>query len=108
MTKAIQIRVDSKLKKDADMIFDDLGLDTPTAIRLFLKKVVVSKSIPFSLKIASIEKYQLPPLPSKKSHAPSQDGKVANPEKEEQDWSQLSTQQFLEGYDEQDSIYDKL
>ena len=33
-----------------DLIFEDMGLDTPSAIRLFLKKVVVSKSIPFELK----------------------------------------------------------
>jgi DNA-damage-inducible protein J len=50
MNKAIQIRIDEKLKKQADLILEDLGLDTPTAIRLFLKKVVVSKSIPFELK----------------------------------------------------------
>lgn len=50
MTQAIQVRVDQKLKKEADLIFEDLGLDTPTAIRLFLKKVVTSRSIPFELK----------------------------------------------------------
>jgi DNA-damage-inducible protein J len=55
MTKAIQIRVDEKLKQDADLIFEDLGMDTPTAIRLFLKKVVVSKSIPFELKSTRTE-----------------------------------------------------
>jgi len=55
MTKAIQIRVDEKLKEDADLIFEDLGMDTPTAIRLFLKKVVVSKSIPFELKSTRTE-----------------------------------------------------
>ena len=55
MTKAIQIRVEEKLKHDADLIFEDLGLDTPTAIRLFLKKVVVSKSIPFELKVSHTE-----------------------------------------------------
>lgn len=49
MTKAIQIRIDENLKRQADLIFDDLGIDTPTAIRLFLRKVVVSKSIPFDL-----------------------------------------------------------
>lgn len=49
MTKAIQIRIDEKLKRQVDLIFEDLGLDTPTAIRLFLRKVVVSKSIPFDL-----------------------------------------------------------
>lgn len=83
MTKAIQIRVDQKLKKDADLIFEDLGLDAPTAIRLFLKKVVVTKSIPFELKStktengfteefenevlkASIEKDQIGPFKSAK------------------------------------------
>lgn len=55
MTKAIQIRVKEKLKRDAESIFEDLGLDTPTAIRLFLKKVVVTKSIPFELKIPLTE-----------------------------------------------------
>ena len=55
MTKAIQIRVDQKLKEDADLVFDSLGLDMPSAIRLFLKKVVVTKSIPFELKICVTE-----------------------------------------------------
>lgn len=55
MTKAVQIRIDQKLKKQVDIIFEDLGLDTPTAIRLFLKKVVVTKSIPFDLKSTRTE-----------------------------------------------------
>ena len=55
MTKAIQVRVDEKLKKEADLIFDDLGLDLPTAIRIKKKKVVVSKSIPFELKSTRTE-----------------------------------------------------
>jgi addiction module RelB/DinJ family antitoxin len=49
MTKAIQIRLDPKLKKQADRILDNLGLDTPTAIRIFLRRVVVTRSIPFEL-----------------------------------------------------------
>ncbi len=55
MTKAIQIRVEEKLKNDADTIFENLGLDIPTAVRLFLKKVVVSRSIPFELKVTTTE-----------------------------------------------------
>ena len=51
MTRAIQIRVDENLKRDADLVFDDLGLDTPTAIRLFLTEVVSTQSIPFDLKV---------------------------------------------------------
>lgn len=49
MTQAIQVRIDSTLKKQADQVFDEIGLDMPTAIRIFLKKVVISKSIPFEL-----------------------------------------------------------
>lgn len=50
MAKAIQVRVDDQLKKQADLILEDIGLDMPTAIRLFLKKLVLLKSIPFELK----------------------------------------------------------
>ena len=50
MTKAIQIRIDIKLKKDAETVLSELGMDVPTAVRIFLKKVVISKSIPFELK----------------------------------------------------------
>lgn len=31
----IQVRVEDTLKKDADALFSDLGLDTSTAIRIF-------------------------------------------------------------------------
>lgn len=50
MTQAIQVRIDSTLKKQADKVLDEIGLDLPTAIRLFLKKVVVTRAIPFELK----------------------------------------------------------
>lgn len=46
---SIQIRLDETLKKDAETVFDNLGIDVPTAIQLFLKKVVATRSIPFSL-----------------------------------------------------------
>ena len=32
----LQIRIDDQLKKDADSLFSSLGLDTSTAIRIFL------------------------------------------------------------------------
>ena len=45
----IQIRVDEELKKQAEDLFNDIGLDTPSAIRLFLKQSVINNSIPFPL-----------------------------------------------------------
>lgn len=45
----IQVRVEDSLKKDADALFSDLGLDTPTAIRIFLKQAIKRNGIPFDV-----------------------------------------------------------
>ena len=47
----LQIRIDDELKKQASMLFDELGLDLSTAIRMFLKKAVIEKGLPFDAKI---------------------------------------------------------
>jgi len=49
MLKNIQFRVESDLKHKAEMLFGNLGIDLPTAFRLFLKKSVATKSIPFRI-----------------------------------------------------------
>ena len=49
-TSIMQIRIDNDLKKEATAIFEELGLDLPTAIRVFLKKSVKDKGIPFDLR----------------------------------------------------------
>jgi addiction module RelB/DinJ family antitoxin len=48
-SELLQIRVDTKLKQDAENLFADLGLDTPTAVRLFLKQALAQNGIPFAL-----------------------------------------------------------
>jgi addiction module antitoxin, RelB/DinJ family len=45
----IQVRVDPALKAEAEQLFSDIGLDMPTAIRLFLKQSVINNGIPFAL-----------------------------------------------------------
>lgn len=45
----IQVRIDEKLKTEATDIFEKLGLDLPTAIRIFLTRSVQEKGIPFSM-----------------------------------------------------------
>lgn len=45
----IQIRIDNKLKKDATKLFEDLDIDMSTAIRIFLRRCVKNKGIPFKL-----------------------------------------------------------
>ncbi|CZE47295.1 type II toxin-antitoxin system RelB/DinJ family antitoxin [Campylobacter geochelonis] len=49
MTTLIQTRVDIELKKEAEALFKDLGLDTTTAIRIFLKQAVIRQGIPFEV-----------------------------------------------------------
>ena len=49
----IAVRVDDKLKKEATEVFSELGLDMTTAVKLFLKQSVLTRSIPFELKLDS-------------------------------------------------------
>ena len=55
----VQIRVDEDLKNEATDIFERLGLELPTAIRVFLKKSVEESGIPFNLKIDKKKKVSL-------------------------------------------------
>jgi len=50
MVKTIQVRVDDQLKKSADQLFTSLGLDTSTAIRMFLIASMKEGGIPFLVK----------------------------------------------------------
>jgi DNA-damage-inducible protein J len=47
--KTLQIRVPDKLREDADEVLEEIGMDMSTAIRVYLKKIVHSRSIPFAL-----------------------------------------------------------
>lgn len=48
-TTVMQVRVDEDLKAKASAICDDLGIDLPTAIRMFMKRTVLENGIPFSM-----------------------------------------------------------
>ena len=41
--------MDTRLKKEAEAVFKKIGLDATTAVRMFYKKVVTTRSIPFPL-----------------------------------------------------------
>lgn len=45
----IAVRVDSELKENAEQYLSSWGLDLSTAVRVFLTKVVETRSIPFSI-----------------------------------------------------------
>ena len=48
-TSAINIQVDSNVKKEATMVLSELGLSMSSAINLFLKQVVKKNGIPFEV-----------------------------------------------------------
>ena len=50
MSRTIQLRVDDFLKSAADELFASLGLDTSTAIRIFLTMSVEAGGLPFEVK----------------------------------------------------------
>ena len=50
MSKLLQVRLDGKLKTDADAVFASMGLDTSTAVRMFLTAAIETRSMPFEVK----------------------------------------------------------
>ena len=49
----IQIRVDAKTKREARKTLDELGLDMSSAVKMFLRNVITTQSIPLDLKTAN-------------------------------------------------------
>jgi DNA-damage-inducible protein J len=47
----VNITIDDRLKEQAETIFDELGINLPTATTIFLKQVVRCNGIPFSLRV---------------------------------------------------------
>ncbi len=49
MTKVIQLSVDDYIKETADDLFASLGIDTTTAIKIFLIKAIQVGGFPFEV-----------------------------------------------------------
>ncbi len=49
MNTTLQVRIDSKLKKDATKIFESLGLDMSSGVKMYLNQVILKKGIPFRI-----------------------------------------------------------
>ena len=56
-TVMMKIEIDDKVKKDADKLFKELGLDTNTAINIFLKQSINKRAIPFRVKNEELNFY---------------------------------------------------
>lgn len=54
-TSLVQIRVEEELKTEASKVYEKLGIDLPTAVRMFLKRTVLENGIPFSMTLPRTE-----------------------------------------------------
>ena len=48
-TSLLQVRVEDSLKDQSAAVFESLGIDTSTAVRMFLKRAVMENGIPFRM-----------------------------------------------------------
>ena len=53
--RTLQIRLPQELREEADAVLGAIGIDMPTAVRLFLTKIVQTRSIPFALEAGPVE-----------------------------------------------------
>ena len=53
MSSIINIRVDSATKSAAQKTLEEIGLDLSSGIKLFLRNVVITKSVPLNLRTAN-------------------------------------------------------
>lgn len=47
------IRIDDELKNDADKMFDEVGMNTSTAVKIFLTRFVKTGKFPFDIETVS-------------------------------------------------------
>lgn len=52
--KTLTIRIPDDLHKESNEVLEQIGLDVPTALRVFLSQVAATRSIPFMLKAREV------------------------------------------------------
>ena len=51
VTVPTQIRIDSKVKEQANVLFADLGLDMSSAVNIFLRQCILHGGLPFNVEL---------------------------------------------------------
>lgn len=72
-TTNMSFRVDKKLKKEADELFKNLGMNTSVAINMFLSQSVREQSVPF---ISSMENPNIKLISAMKEADDIEKGKI--------------------------------
>ena len=54
-TSLVQVRIDEDLKTQATALYDKLGMDLSSAVRIFLKRSVMVNGVPFDMTLPKQE-----------------------------------------------------
>lgn len=52
----VSIRIDEDVKKEADKLFNDIGLNISSAVNIFLRQAIRERAIPFKITLDSDER----------------------------------------------------
>ncbi|MCY3067813.1 type II toxin-antitoxin system antitoxin, RelB/DinJ family [Aerococcus loyolae] len=50
-TSPTQIRIDAKVKSEANELFNELGIDMSSAVNMFLRQCILRGGLPFSVEL---------------------------------------------------------
>lgn len=50
----VQFRTDKSLKQEVTEIYEALGMDLPTAFRMFMKRSILAKGLPFEARLPEL------------------------------------------------------
>ena len=55
----LNVRVDADVKKSAETVLDELGLNMSTAVNMFLRAVIREEGIPFKMSLKKPEEEEI-------------------------------------------------
>ncbi|WHS05080.1 type II toxin-antitoxin system RelB/DinJ family antitoxin (plasmid) [Ligilactobacillus salivarius] len=58
-TKRVQVNIDKKIAKQAELVLEMIGLNPTTAINLFYRQIAASGEVPLSLSLTKEQKREL-------------------------------------------------
>jgi len=89
----VNVRMDKKIKVEAEKLFADLGINMSSAINIFIRQAIRQNKIPFEI---SAEKTAIPEVKNRRSAFGCLKGKINIPDdfNEPLDYSMLTSEQF--------------
>ena len=66
-TSPTQIRIDADIKKQANSLFNELGMDMSSAVNIFLRQWILHRGLPFNVELPEYNEETLKAMDEAKS-----------------------------------------